>query len=62
MLLAIDIGNTNITIGLFNETSLIETWRIATSRNTTSDEYGINLLSILSNKEISPSNISGKNS
>lgn len=59
MLLAIDIGNTNITIGLFNETSLIETWRIATSRNTTSDEYGINLLSILSNKEISPSNISG---
>ena len=59
MLLAIDIGNTNITIGLFNETSLIETWRIATSRNTTADEYGINILSILSNKEISPSNISG---
>ena len=59
MLLAIDIGNTNITIGLFNETSLIETWRIATSRNTTSDEYGINILNILSNKTISPSNISG---
>ena len=53
MLLAIDIGNTNITIGLFNKETLEKTWRISTSRNNTSDEYGTNILNILSNKDIS---------
>ncbi|MBA32173.1 MAG: pantothenate kinase [Chloroflexi bacterium] len=58
MLLAIDIGNTNITIGLFNKETLEKTWRISTSRNNTSDEYGINILNILSNKDISNKDIS----
>jgi type III pantothenate kinase len=57
MLLAIDIGNTNITIGLFHKESLEKTWRISTSRNSTSDEYGTNILNILSNKHISPRDI-----
>ena len=58
MLLAIDIGNTNITIGLFNKETLEKTWRITTSRNNTSDEYGTNILNILSNKDISNKDIS----
>jgi type III pantothenate kinase len=58
MLLAIDIGNTNITIGLFNKETLETTWRISTSRNNTSDEYGTNILNILSNKDISNKDIS----
>ena len=58
MLLAIDIGNTNITIGLFNKETLEKTWRISTSRNNTSDEYGTNILNILSNKNISNKDIS----
>tara|TARA_A100001037_G_scaffold126801_3_gene114869 strand:- start:5148 stop:5921 length:774 start_codon:yes stop_codon:yes gene_type:complete len=58
MLLAIDIGNTNITIGLFNKETLEKTWRISTSRNNTSDEYGTNILNILSNKDISNKDIS----
>ena len=58
MLLAIDIGNTNITIGLFDEETLTKTWRIATSRSNTSDEYGTKILNILANKGIYIKNIS----
>ena len=58
MLLAIDIGNTNITIGLFNKETLEKTWRISTSRNNTSDQYGTNILNILSNTDISNKDIS----
>lgn len=38
MLLAIDIGNTNIVIGLFQGKSLIENWRLRTVKERTSDE------------------------
>jgi type III pantothenate kinase len=40
MLLAIDIGNTNIVLGVFKGKQLKGEWRIATSSRTT-DEYGI---------------------
>ncbi len=41
MLLAIDIGNTNIVLGVFEGSRLKGNWRIATSLAKTSDEYGI---------------------
>lgn len=41
MLLAFDIGNTNIVIGVFREEQLIADWRIATDRQKTYDEYGL---------------------
>ena len=41
MLLAIDAGNTNITLGIFQGTELLATWRLATDRSRTADEYGI---------------------
>ena len=41
MLLAIDVGNTNTVFGLYRGEDLLETWRIATRRETTGDEYGI---------------------
>lgn len=41
MLLAIDIGNTNIVFGVFNNNDLIFEWRISTDKNKTSDEYGL---------------------
>ncbi len=40
MLLAIDIGNTNTSLGIFDGENLIEQWRIATVREKTSDELG----------------------
>jgi len=39
MLLAIDAGNTNITLGLFREQELIAQWRLLTERERTSAEY-----------------------
>lgn len=47
MLLCIDIGNTNIVIGVFDKDVLAHCWRIATDRQKTSDEYGILLVSLL---------------
>ncbi|RIL06060.1 MAG: type III pantothenate kinase [Proteobacteria bacterium] len=47
MLLAIDIGNTNVTLGTFDyqsgEGRLAEHWRLSTHREQTSDEVGVNL-------------------
>ena len=47
MLLAVDIGNTNITIGVFNGDSLDATWRVSTDSSRTSDEYGLQLSHML---------------
>jgi type III pantothenate kinase len=41
MFLAIDIGNTNTSLGIFDGEHLIEHWRIATVRERTSDELGV---------------------
>ncbi len=47
MLLAIDIGNTNITLGLWNGRAWEQQWRLRTVREKTVDEYGIELTSLL---------------
>jgi type III pantothenate kinase len=41
MLLAIDIGNTNIVMGVFERKTLVQSWRLHTVRERTSDELGI---------------------
>ena len=41
MLLAIDIGNTNIVLGLYRQKQLITHWRLATQAERTADEYGV---------------------
>jgi len=48
MLLAIDIGNTNIALGVFQEKKLIQHWKIQTEKEKTSDEYGVTLLNLFS--------------
>lgn len=45
MLLVIDVGNTNITMGVFDGDNLKANWRIATNKDKSSDEIGIMLLS-----------------
>ncbi len=47
MLLAIDIGNTNITLGVFDGDALSATWRLSTERSKTSDEYSATLMQML---------------
>ncbi|MDE3153953.1 MAG: type III pantothenate kinase [Acidobacteriota bacterium] len=41
MLLAIDVGNTNIVLGVFQGDRLVHSWRLATLRERTADELGI---------------------
>ncbi len=52
MLLAIDIGNTNFTVGVFDGEKLAATFRITTKQQRTSDEYGIVFIDILKAKGI----------
>jgi type III pantothenate kinase len=41
MLLAFDVGNTNIVMGVFNGGKLIQNWRMETQNNKSADEYGM---------------------
>lgn len=47
MLLVIDIGNTNIVLGLYEGKTLLENWRLSSDKNRTADEYGILLQQLL---------------
>lgn len=47
MLLVVDIGNTQIVAGLFDDERLVADWRLQTDRQKTADEYGILLKSML---------------
>ncbi len=52
MLLAIDIGNTNITLGVFDKDNPRATWRVATDVNRTADQYAAELLTLLHHRDI----------
>jgi type III pantothenate kinase len=52
MLLVIDIGNTNIVFGVYNEDTLVNHWRLSTSIQKTVDENAILLNSMLSFEKI----------
>jgi type III pantothenate kinase len=49
MLLTVDIGNTNLTLGLYEGGSLGAHWRLATDHARMPDEYGLQLLGLLQN-------------
>jgi type III pantothenate kinase len=54
MLLTIDIGNTNITLGLYNGKELGPRWRLATAYDHMPDEYGLQLLGLLEHVGFAP--------
>ena len=41
MLLVIDVGNSNIVLGIYRQESLVRDWRVSTDKSKTPDEYGI---------------------
>ena len=57
MLLAIDVGNTNIAFGVFEGESLRATWNVATDLNKTADEYAELILNLLPREGLTLSNI-----
>ncbi|CAH2030377.1 Type III pantothenate kinase [Trichlorobacter ammonificans] len=58
MLLVIDVGNSNIVLGIYRETTLAHHWRIATDKSRTSDEYAILLHNLFSLAGIRPDAVS----
>ena len=52
MLLAIDAGNTNITFAVFDNEEIVTTFRLTTETPRTSDEFGVVIESIISNKKV----------
>jgi type III pantothenate kinase len=59
MLLAIDVGNTQMVIGLFREADLIDHWRIATVADRTSDELALVIRQFLGWHDFKPDELTG---
>ena len=57
MLLVIDVGNTNITLGVFEKEELKATFRMTTQQSRTSNEYGILMCSMLECRGIPKGNV-----
>jgi type III pantothenate kinase len=57
MLLAIDVGNTNIVYGLFDGATLLHQFRVETSRGRTADEYAVILRQLLAMRAVEASQV-----
>jgi len=59
MILCVDIGNTNIKLGLYNGSELVTHWRIFTDETKLADEYAVLLLSLFASENIDKDDIDG---
>lgn len=57
MLLAFDIGNSNIVLGVFKDGKLITNWRIETDNNKTADEYGMIINQLFKYEDLKTSDV-----
>jgi len=57
LLLAFDIGNTNMVVGIYDKKELLTYWRISTDRQKTADEYGILLQNLFYYHKINPAQV-----
>jgi len=58
MLLALDIGNTTVAVGIFEDKKLIRNWKLRSDKDKTCDEYGVILLDLLKFAGLEPSHLS----
>jgi type III pantothenate kinase len=59
VILVVDVGNTNIVIGLYQERTLLHHWRISTNRSATVDEYGMMFRNLFDHCGITFSEVEG---
>lgn len=59
MILVVDVGNTNITFGVYEEKNLITTFRLMTKMPRTSDEYGVMITELLNKNKVEIAKIEG---
>ncbi|MGI6722276.1 MAG: type III pantothenate kinase [Anaerovoracaceae bacterium] len=57
MLLAFDVGNTNIVLGVFEDGELIQNWRLETDMNKSADEYGMVINQLFSHEGLDISKV-----
>lgn len=59
MILVVDVGNTNMTLGVYEKEALRATFRMMTKTPRTSDEYGVTITQLLHNRGIAPESLEG---
>jgi type III pantothenate kinase len=59
MLLVLEVGNTNTSIGVFDGQRLLASWRLTSRREQTADEYGVFIQTLLSTRGLEAANITG---
>ena len=52
-LLAADVGNTNVVLGVYDEAKLVSTWRTATRQDQTEDELAVMIDALLGREDLS---------
>jgi len=57
MLLVIDVGNTNMVLGVYDGSQLLKDWRVHTERSTTEDEFNVLINSLFSVNDIDPQDV-----
>ncbi len=59
MILVLDVGNTNIVLGVYEGKNLIADWRLATDHKRTADEYGVQVMQLFTQKKIELDEVEG---
>ena len=59
MVLLVDVGNTNIVLGIEKDNDFIVGWRISTDDDKTSDEYSIQIMQLFNQHGLDPKDIEG---
>lgn len=59
MILLVDVGNTNIVIGVHDNNKYLASWRISTDTKKTSDEYSIQVMQLFAQNGLNPEKVEG---
>lgn len=59
MILVVDVGNTNIVLGLYEKKQLLHHWRLSTNRSSTTDEYGMMIYNLFQHAGIELDQVEG---
>ncbi|MEY8001879.1 type III pantothenate kinase [Clostridium sp. Mt-5] len=59
MILVLDVGNTNIVLGIYDDDDLISVWRLSTDDKRTADEYGVQVMELFLQNNLNLSDIKG---
>ncbi|WP_368489131.1 type III pantothenate kinase [Clostridium sp. BJN0013] len=59
MILVLDVGNTNIVLGVYDDRELISVWRLSTDSKRTADEYGVQVMDLFLKSKLEPEDITG---